>query len=137
MQDGLNDKEEEIQRIRERNHAPMLPGFFDHVFIDKRCYCITRKNTQDVLILTAIAQSRFDSDGSCTFDGKIGCFPLVTYEVAKRSNANWPAGRIEMKPINPVKEEVIRDLMIQKVLPAIRAKWPLEDASKLIFIQGN
>ena len=113
MQDGLNDKEEEIQRIRERNrayqrrflyvhslpHDAMLPGFFDHVFIDKRCYCITRKNTQDVLILTAIARSRFDSDGRCTFDGKIGCFPLVTYEVAKRSNANRPAGMIEMKPI--------------------------------------
>ena len=65
----------------------------------KRCYRITRKNTQDVLILTAIARSRFDSDGSCTFDGKIGCFPLVTYEVAKRSNANRPAGMIEMKPI--------------------------------------
>ena len=151
MQDGLNDKEEEIQRIRERNrayqrcflyvhslpHDPMLPGFFDHVFIDKSCYRITRKNTQDVLILTAIARSRFDSDGRCTFDGKIGCFPLVTYEVAKRSNANRPAGMIEMKPINPVKEEVIRDLMIQKVLPAIRAKWPLEDASKPIFIQDN
>ena len=61
----------------------------------------------------------------------------MTYEVAKRSNANRPAGMIEMKPINPVKEEVIRDLMIQKVLPAIRAKWPLEDASKPIFIQDN
>ena len=118
----------------------MLPCYQGSLIMSsstKRCYRITRKNTLDVLILTAIARSRFDSDGSCSFDGKIGCFPLVTYEVAKRSNANRPAGMIEMKPINPVKEEVIRDLMIQKVLPAIRAKWPPEDASNHIFIQDN
>ena len=85
----------------------------------------------------AIAQSRFDSDGSCTFDGKIGCFPFVTYEPARRSSANRPAGTIEMKPIESVTKEVIRDFMIEKVLPAIRAIWPREDAHKTIFIQQD
>ena len=40
-----------------------------------------------------------------------------------------------MKHIESVTKEVIRDFMIEKVLPAIRAKWPREDAHKPIFIQ--
>jgi hypothetical protein len=89
------------------------------------------------MILTVVAQPRFDSYGNCSFDGKIGCFPFVKYEVAKRSNVNWPAGRMVMKPIDPVKEEIFRDYMIEKVLPAIRGKWPTEDANKPIIIQQD
>jgi hypothetical protein len=38
------------------------------------------------MFLCVIARSRF-RDGECIFDGKIGCFPLVTYEPTQRSNA--------------------------------------------------
>ncbi|CAN6328745.1 unnamed protein product [Urochloa humidicola] len=154
MHDELSEKEAKMQWIKKSNlhhqrmvvymrsvhHDHVFDGLFDHVFVDKRWFCITGKNrncSPKVLILTAIAQPRFDSDGNCTFDGKIGCFPFVTYEVAKRSSVNRPAGKIEMKPIDPVKDEAIRDFMIQKVLPAIRAKWPAEDANKPIFIQQD
>ena len=87
--------------------------------------------------MTALARPRFDSNGNCTFDGKIGCFPFVTYEPAKRSSANRPAGTIEMKPIESITKEVIRIFLIEKVLPAIRAKWPREDANKHIYIQQD
>ncbi|CAN6327998.1 unnamed protein product [Urochloa humidicola] len=154
MHDELSEKEAKMQWIKKGNlrhqrmvvymrsvhHDDVFHGLFDHVFVDKKWFCITGKNrncSPKVLILTAIAQPRFDSDGNCTFDGKIGCFPFVTYEVAKRSSVNWPARKIEMKPIDPVKDEAIRDFMIEKVLPAIRAKWPVEDANKPIFIQQD
>ena len=42
-----------------------------------------------------------------------------------------------MKPITSITREVIRDFMINKVLPAIRAKWPKEDVGKPIFIQQD
>ncbi|CAO2043368.1 unnamed protein product [Urochloa humidicola] len=153
--DDLNEEEEEevLQWIKKRNrhqqrvlhvhsvhHNPVFQELLDHVFVDKKWYCITSQNKNyglKVLILTAIAQPRFDSDGNCSFDGKIGCFPFVTYEVAKRSSVNRPAGKVEMKPIDPVEDEVIRYFMIEKVLPTIRAKWPLEDANKPIFIQQD
>ena len=45
-----------------------------------------------IMILTAISRPRYDEDKKCTFDGKIECFPLVTFEPAKRSSANRPAG---------------------------------------------
>ena len=137
-------------------HDPVFRGLFDYLFIDEKWYYITRKSFRyytvpgeeqptrtcknknyipKIMILTVIARPRFDSDGHCTFDGKIGCFPFVTYEPARRSSVNRPAGTIVMKPIESVTKEVIRDFMIEKVLPAIRAKWPREDAHKPIFIQ--
>ena len=42
-----------------------------------------------------------------------------------------------MKPITSITRDVIRDFMINKVLPAIRAKWPREDVGKPIFIQQD
>jgi len=61
----------------------------------------------------------------------------VTYVPARRSSINRPAGTIEMKPIESIKKETIREFMIEKVLPAIRAKWPHEDADKPIYIQQD
>lgn len=137
---------------------PVFKGLFDFVFIDEKWFNITRKTERyytvqgeheptrtcknknyipKIMLLTALARPRFDSDGNCTFDGKIGCFPFVTYEPAKRSSANRPAGTIEMKPIESITKEVIRTFLIEKVLPAIRAKWPREDANKPIYIQQD
>ena len=92
---------------------PVFKGLFDFVFIDEKWFNITRKTERyytvqgeheptrtcknknyipKIMLLTALARPRFDFDGNCTFDGKIGCFPFVTYEPAKRSSANRPAG---------------------------------------------
>jgi hypothetical protein len=42
-----------------------------------------------------------------------------------------------MKPITSITIDVIRDFKINKVLPAIRAKWPREYVGKVIFIQQD
>ncbi|XP_062208383.1 uncharacterized protein LOC133909852 [Phragmites australis] len=137
---------------------PMFKGLFDFVFIDEKWFNITRKTERyytipgedeptrtcknknfipKIMILTALARPRFNSDGNCTFDGKIGSFPLVTFEPAKRSSVNRPAGTLEMKPIESITKEVTRTFLIEKVLPVIRAKWPCEDANKPIYIQQD
>src|SRR5688572_20415209 len=69
--------------------------------------CKSKNYIPRIMFLTVVAWPRFDSDGNCMFDGKIGCFLFVTYEPAKQSSANRPARTIEMKPINLVKKEVI------------------------------
>jgi hypothetical protein len=61
----------------------------------------------------------------------------VTYEPAKRSSVNRPAETIEMKPISSITKDTIRQFMLEKVLPAIREKWPHEDADKPIYIQKD
>jgi hypothetical protein len=130
---------------------------FDHVFIDEKWFFLTRKseryyllpdedeplrtcrsknNIPKLMFLCVTARPRFEN-GVCTFDGKIGCFPLVTYERAKRSSINRQAGTLEVKPITSVTRGVIREFMIDKVLPAIRAKWPREDVNNPIYIQQD
>jgi len=85
------------------------------------------------MFLVVSARPRFHN-GVCIFDGKIGSFSLVTYEQAKRRSVNQEAGTWEVKPIAHITRDVIREFMIQRVLPAIREKWPMEDIHKPIYI---
>lgn len=137
---------------------PRFKGLFDVVFIDEKWFYLTRKseryymlpdedeplrtcksknNIPKLMFLTVTARPRIDRNGFCIFDGMIGCFPLVTYERAKRSSVNRQAGTMEVKPITSITRDVIRTFMIDKVLPAIRAKWPREDVNKPIYIQQD
>jgi hypothetical protein len=47
-----------------------------------------------------------------------------------RSSANRPPGTMEIISIDSIMQVVMRDYLIDKVLPAIRAKWLREDNGK-------
>ncbi|GAA0167310.1 hypothetical protein LIER_22271 [Lithospermum erythrorhizon] len=68
--------------------------------------------------------------GDCIFDGKIEMF-------AKRSSNNRPVGILETKPILSVTKDITRSWLIDKVLPAIREKWPESSRNSPIFIQQD
>jgi hypothetical protein len=133
--------------------------FFDFVVIDEKWFYLSQKSEKYYLLpeeddphrtcknknyfprlmfLAVCARPRF-RDGQCIFDGKIGCFPLVNYEPAIRGNAiiGRVRGDMVMKPIQSITRDVIREFMINKVLPAIRAKWPREDVRNPIYIQQD
>jgi hypothetical protein len=46
-------------------------------------------------------------------------------------------GDLVTKPIQSITRGVMREFMINKVLPAVRAKWPREDVGRPIFIQQD
>jgi hypothetical protein len=144
---------------RALNGDPRFRDFFDIVFIDEKWFFLNQKSEKFYLLpeeddphrtaknknyipklmfLCVCARPRF-RDGQCIFDGKIGCFPLVTYEPAQRGNV--ATGRVRgdmvMKPIQNITRDVIRGFMINHVLPAIRAKWPREDVGNPIYIQQD
>ena len=50
---------------------------------------------------------------------------------------NRSVGIVETKPITSVKRELIRSYLIEKILPAIKEKWPREDIRNPIFIQQD
>ena len=100
------------------------------------CTCKSKRFITKVMVLTAVARPRFDSSGNQEFDGKIGIFPFTYKEPAKRTSKNCVAGTIETKPVSSVTKDVIRSCLIEKVLPAIRAKWP-HDMKDVIFIQQD
>ncbi|XP_027074399.2 uncharacterized protein [Coffea arabica] len=101
--------------------------------------CKSKKFIVKVMFLAAVARPRFDCSGNPTFDGKIGIFPFVFKEPAKRSSKNRMAGTLETKPILSVTKEVYRRCLIEQVLPAIHAKWPRDGGSvtEILIQQDN
>jgi hypothetical protein len=99
--------------------------------------CKSKNFIPKVMFLAAVARPRFDAQGNVLFNGKIGMFPLVTQEPAKRSSVNRPAGTLETKPIQSVTKDVIRKFFVEKILPAIKEKWPREEIGQPIFIQQD
>jgi hypothetical protein len=123
---------------RELLDDPKFKELYDFVFIDEKWFYLYQKHERYYLLpeedtphrtcknknyipklmfLCVCARPRF-RDGVCTFDGRIGCFPLVHFEPAMRSNAR--TGRVRgdmiMKPITSITRDVIRDFMINQVL---------------------
>jgi len=48
----------------------------------------SKKFIEKVMFLAVVTRPRFDADGNCTFNGKLGIFP------AKRKSPNRPRGTI-------------------------------------------
>ncbi|WCJ31571.1 hypothetical protein M5689_013054 [Euphorbia peplus] len=137
---------------------PIFKGMYNMVHIDEKWFLISKRSGKyyllpeeeepirscksknfigKVMFLVAVTRPRFDENGNVTFSGKIGLFPLVTQEPAKRISANRVAATMETKPISSVTRQVIRRYLIDKVLPAIREKWPREDLRNPIYIQQD
>ena len=81
--------------------------------------CKSKKILMKVMFLAAIARPRFDSEGNETFYGKLGIFPFITKEPAKRSSVNRAAGTLETKAMTLVGKDASRSFLITKVLRAI------------------
>ncbi|KAH0746008.1 hypothetical protein KY285_007665 [Solanum tuberosum] len=69
------------------------------------------------MFMAAIAHPRFDENVMEIFSGKIGSFPFVVKEQAKRNNKNRTAGTLETKLILSVTKDITRPCLIEKVLP--------------------
>ncbi len=87
------------------------------------------------MFLCALARPRFDDNGNCTFDEKIGMWPFVEEVEAQRRSDNRPRGTIITGVVSCDKNRY-REYLIQKVLPAIRMKWPDRDRRLLIQQDG-
>ena len=88
-----------------------------------------------VMFLAAIERPRYDGDGNVTFSGKIGLFPFTSVEPAKKRSVKRPAGTLVTKAMTSVTRETSREYLVNKVLPTIKQKWPVEEIGTPIFIQ--
>jgi hypothetical protein len=66
------------------------------------------------------------------FDGKIGMHPFVSSELAKRKSLNRPRDTMVTKAMTSLTRDVVRRFVIDKLLPNIKSKWPLEDQHNTI-----
>ena len=91
-----------------------------------------KSHIDKVVFLAATAKPRWDPAKRQWFDGKIGIWPFAEQVAAQRSSDNRPAGTLEWKTFNVNRLEY-KKMMIEKVIPAIEAKWPAGQRSKTIF----
>ncbi|KAM3219342.1 hypothetical protein P3L10_023873 [Capsicum annuum] len=140
------------------SHDPIFINMFNIVHIDEKWFYMTKKNEiyyllsgeedpirtvksknfiDKVMFLVVVARPRFAAQGVEIFSDKIGLFPFVTQERAKRASANRPAGTVETKAMTSITKEISRSFLINEVLPAIKAKWSREDLNSTIFIQQD
>ncbi len=95
-----------------------------------------KSHIEKVIFLAATAKPRRDPSRKTYWDGKIGIWPFARQEPAKRSSVNRPAGTMEWKTYGVNRDEYMK-MMIEKVLPAIKEKWPRGSLDKKKRIQQD
>ena len=85
--------------------------------------CKSKRFIDKIMFLCVVARPRWDTIRNQYFDGKIGMYPFIKVEKAKRASRNRPSGADVIKPVD-VDQEMSRRMLIDKVLPDIRANFP-------------
>ncbi|XP_057531855.1 uncharacterized protein LOC130809986 [Amaranthus tricolor] len=99
--------------------------------------CVQNKNfIGKVMFITAVVRPQISSTGEVLWDGKIGNFPFTETYYSMRRSENRLAGTTQLRVITKVKRDVLRDKLIDEVLPTIRSKW-LANGVKDIWIQQD
>ena len=79
-----------------------------------------------IMFLCAVARPRYDTNKNTWFDGKIGIWPIGKWEPAKQSSKKCAKGMPVWKN-QSITRDVYQEYLIQKLLPAIKHKWPMNN----------
>ncbi|XP_057248271.1 uncharacterized protein LOC130590238 [Beta vulgaris subsp. vulgaris] len=99
--------------------------------------CKSKRFIVKVMFIAALARPHIALSGEVSFDGKIGIFPFIEEVAAKRSSCNRDAGVIETKAQLSITKDVIREKLINHILPSIRNKWPDNGCKQIWIVQDN
>ncbi|KAK9740214.1 hypothetical protein RND81_03G019600 [Saponaria officinalis] len=105
------------------------------IHMDEKC-CQSKRYITKVMFMCAVSRPVYSPEGELLFDGKIGMFPFTKQQPAARRSRYRQRGTMETKAIESITKEVTKAWIIEKVIPAIKSKWP-EGASKHILIQQD
>jgi hypothetical protein len=131
MQNIIHIDEKWFYMTKKRRHYYLLPEEPD----PERT--VQNKNSiGKVMFLTAVTRPRYDANGKVIFSGKVGVWPFVKVTPAAKKSKNREKGTLETKNII-VNREVMREYIIQKVVPAIQAVWPDNDGQTIWIQQDN
>ena len=140
MENGLEFCKRHIDMDDEQFHVMM-----DVIHVDEKWFYITQNSRKyyllkgeeephqtmkskrfltKVMFLAAVACPRWDAHQNQHFNGKLGIWPFITTEAAKRSGRNRPAGTLVMKAMTSVTNVEYRQFLLDKLLPVIEEKWP-------------
>ncbi|KAE9036974.1 hypothetical protein PR001_g8584 [Phytophthora rubi] len=98
--------------------------------------CPNKRYIGKIMFLAAVARPRYNCHRKVHFDGKIGIWPIVEETTAQRSSVNRPKGAPVTKSVSMTRV-LYRKLLVDKVLPAIRAKLPVRRGTTVFVQQDN
>ena len=78
------------------------------------------------MFLRAVARTRYNMNKNAWFDGKIGIWHIRKWEPAKWSLKKYTKGMPVWKN-QSITRDVYWEYLIQKLLPAIKHKWPMNN----------
>ncbi|XP_057517960.1 uncharacterized protein LOC130798880 [Amaranthus tricolor] len=100
--------------------------------------CVQNKNfIGKVMFIAAVARPQISTNGEVLWDGKIGIFSFTETYYAMRRSENRPPGIPQLRAITKVTRDIIRDKLINEVLPVIRLKWPANGVKDIWIQQDN
>ncbi|XP_021750655.1 uncharacterized protein LOC110716342 [Chenopodium quinoa] len=88
------------------------------------------------MFMALIGKPLYGINGELLHDGKYGIFPFTVQQVAQKSSKKRTRGTLETKALQNINREVIREMLLTKVIPAIKSKWP-ESLAKDVVIQWD
>lgn len=99
--------------------------------------CKSKRFITKVMFMAAVARPRFDYAKKQYFDGKVGIWPFVYQEPAKRNSKNRVKGSLVTKHIESINAVECKKMIVENILPAIRSKFPMGHKLKPIYIQQD
>ena len=91
--------------------------------------CVNKRHRKKVMFLAAVARPRYDYNKGAWFDGLIGIWEFAEEKIAQRT------GTIETVAIDKVINKEHEEMLVNKMIPAIKAKFPACSKKNPIFIQ--
>ncbi|XP_021747559.1 uncharacterized protein LOC110713416 [Chenopodium quinoa] len=89
------------------------------------------------MFMAMVGKPQYNTNGQMIHDGKYGIFGFVHEQRAKESSKNRLAGTMELKALQSVTKDVIREMLINKVIPAIVEKWPAHLSKEVVLQWDN
>ena len=97
----------------------------------------SKKFITKVMFMAAVARPRYDTHRKHYFDGKIGIWPFVYQEPAKRISKNRARGTMVTKNVESITAECCKNMIMENVIPAIKSKFPSPFKKKTIYVQQD
>lgn len=158
------DLQDENKKTRLNYALNMLSGSsnefketLDYIHVDEKWFYLTKVKTNfyvapdeeipvrscrsknfliKVMFLAAVARPWYDPHRKADFNGKIGIWPFVVQEPGKRNSKNRQRGTLVTKPVEVTREVYVRTIT-EKLIPAIKEKWPRGSKTMPIKIQQD
>ena len=109
--------------------------FYQHPDEETPVRCTQNKrHIQKIMFLAIVARPRYDHHKKSWWNGLIGIWPFAKEEPAKRTSKNRVKGTMELKATQSVTGKEHEQMMLEKVLPALKASWP-SGKNRTIYIQ--